>query len=165
VPSRISITNLNSSLSNLPATTTTPSEVTENISNSALMSYNGRNTAMANFWSKHAATGDNTRERPYSNLYAKLTTRSNTFRVHVRAQSLKKTARGVDADLFDPSQDQVVGEFRGSFLVERYIDPADLKAAGTAVDFTQGNPLDPAAHPSLDTYYRFRVLESKRFAP
>ena len=165
VPSRISITNLNNSLSNLPATTTTPSEVTENIPNNALMSYNSRDTAMANFWSKHASTGDNTRERPYSNLYAKLTTRSNTFRVHVRAQSLKKTARGVDADLFDPSQDQVVGEFRGSFLVERYIDPADLKAAGTAVDFTQGNPLDPTAHPSLDTYYRFRVLESKRFAP
>lgn len=165
VPSRISVTNLNVSTSGLPATTTTPNEVTENIANSELTSYSSRQTAMARFWSNHAATGDNTRERPYSNLYAKMTTRSNTFRVHVRAQSIKKTVRGVDPDLFDPAQDQIAGEFRGSFLVERYIDQADLKAAGTAVDFTQGNPLDPTAHPSLDTYYRFRVLESKRFAP
>ena len=162
VPSRISVTNLN--LSPI-ATTPSPNQVTENISNTDLMSFGNRQAAMANFWSNHASTGDNSRERPYSNLYAKMTTRSNTFRVHVRAQSIKKTLRGIDPDLFDPNQDQIVGEFRGSFLVERYIDAADLKAAGIAVDFTQGNPLDASAHPSLDTYYRFRVLESKRFAP
>lgn len=162
VPSRISVANLN--LSTI-ATTPSPDQASENLSNSDLMSVGSRQAAMANFWSKHASAGDNTRERPYSNLYAKMTTRSNTFRVHVRAQSIKKTLRGIDANLFDPNQDQIVGEFRGSFLIERYIDPADLRAAGTAVDFTQGNPLDPAAHPSLDTYYRFRVLESKRFAP
>jgi uncharacterized protein (TIGR02600 family) len=166
IPSRVSLSGINTNLSSAqPNTTTTPNSVTENISNSDLSSYRARENAMRVFWSSHAGTGDNTRERPYSSLYAKLTTRSNTFRVHVRAQTIKKTLRGVGPAQFDQSQDLVVGEFRGSFLVERYIDQADLINAGEAVNFAAGNPLDPTAHPALDTYYRFRVLESKRFAP
>jgi hypothetical protein len=59
-----------------------------------------------------------------------------------------------------------MGEFRGSFLLERYIDLADLQNAGGLADFADGkNPLDDVSHPPLDSYYRFRVLESKRFAP
>jgi hypothetical protein len=116
---------------------------------------------MAAFWQAHSTTGDNTRERPYSNLYAKLTTRSNTFRVHVRSQMIRKAVRGVEANVFDPKKDQVLSEFRGSFLLERYIDTRDTN-----------NPLpdyaaaaDPFALPPLESFYRFRVLESKRFAP
>jgi hypothetical protein len=120
---------------------------------------------MVKFWSNHSGTGDNTRERPYSNLYAKLTTRSNTFRVHVRAQTIKKAVRGPNVASFNPAEDLVTGEFRGSFLLERYVDLADLQEAGTKADFTSGNPLDETAHPPLDSYYRYRVLESKRFAP
>lgn len=125
---------------------------------------------MANFWNNHLSTGDNTREAPYSNLYAKLTTRSNTFRVHVRVQTLKKALRGSESDgwavdKFTPGIDEVTGEYRGSFLLERYVDMTDLARAGTAADFTTGDPLDETAHPPLDSYYRFRVIESKRFAP
>lgn len=136
----------------------------ENVTAAQLDGYQDREDAMKNFWNNHAPTGDNTREAPYSNLYAKLTTRSNTFRVHVRAQTLKKALRGSNVLGFVPGEDEVTGEFRGSFLLERYIDTADLEAAGTAADYTTGNPMS-ATHPALDDYYRFRVIESKRFAP
>ncbi|MES2738560.1 MAG: Verru_Chthon cassette protein A [Verrucomicrobiota bacterium] len=122
-----------------------------------------RNEAMAQFWGAHCATGDNTRERPYANLYSKFTTRSNTFRVHVRAQAIRKARRSVAADEFNPDLDLPSGEFRGSFLIERYIDQTDMQEAGNNVDYASaGNPF--ALQP-LESYYRFRVLESKRFAP
>jgi uncharacterized protein (TIGR02600 family) len=162
IPSRVSVSGSNTRVTSpVPAVT----DITENIAATSLNSYSDREDAMVRFWSNHSSTGDNTRERPYSNLYAKLTTRSNTFRVHVRAQSIKKAGRGPSVNIFNPAEDQVTGEYRGSFLLERYIDMADLKAAGTAADFTVGNPMDETAHPPLDSYYRFRVLESKRFAP
>jgi hypothetical protein len=161
IPSRVSTANAANGNGNILAV----NNATANINPTSLTSYNGRETAMRNFWTNHCSTGDNTRERPYSNLYAKLTTRSNTFRVHVRAQSILKAKRGPNPRGFDASQDEITGEFRGSFLLERYIDQADLEAAGTKVDFTVGNPLDETNHPPLDSYYRFRVLESKRFAP
>lgn len=142
-------------------------EARENVRPTGLNSYAGREESMQTFWSNHAATGDNTREAPYANLYAKLTTRSNTFRVHVRAQTLKKALRGDAAqgwavDKFVPGIDEVSAEYRGSFLLERYIDMTDLANAGTAADYAQGDPL---SKPPLDSYYRFRVIESKRFAP
>lgn len=176
IPSRVSITG---NRANFPVYTGTPfasviqganSDARENIAAGALDSYADRQAAMQNFWNNHAATGDNTRESPYSNLYAKLTTRSNTFRVHVRAQTVKKALRGTDITRFIPGEDTVTGEFRGSFLLERYIDTADLQAAGSKADFT-GVQISPAgewndtAHPPLDSYYRFRIIESKRFAP
>lgn len=144
------------------------SENTENVKASDLSTAAGRETAMRNFWTNHSSTGDNTRERPYANLYAKLTTRSNTFRVHVRAQAIKAALRrnpDSQGD-FNTADDEIMGEFRGSFLLERYIDLADLQNAGGLADFADGkNPLDDVSHPPLDSYYRFRVLESKRFAP
>ncbi len=115
---------------------------------------------MGTFWGSHALTGDNTRERPYSGIYPKLTTRSNTFRIHLRTQVIKK-ARSTSADHFDPVADQVLSEYRGSTLIERYIDPNDT-----------ANPLPNYASdkstlskPTLDSFYRFRVLETKRFSP
>jgi uncharacterized protein (TIGR02600 family) len=135
----------------------------ENLSASSLDLPSKRDTAMANFWKVHAGTGDNTRESVYSNLYAKLTTRSNTFRVHVRAQTLKKALRGSNIKGFVPGEDEVTGEYRGSFLLERYVEMSDL--TGPAADFTVGNPMSLTEHPPLDSYYRFRVIESKRFAP
>jgi uncharacterized protein (TIGR02600 family) len=124
------------------------------------LSRTSRPTAMRTFWANHKSTGDNIREKPYSNLYPRLTTRSNTFRVHVRAQVLKK-ARSSDATSFDPGKDSILSEYRGSTLIERFIDPTDVTNpipdyAGT------GNAL---SLPPLDTFYQYRVLESKRFNP
>lgn len=162
IPSRVLTSGGRNGTAPVPSVT----EGTENVKASDISTYAGREAAMQNFWTNHCSTGDNTRERPYSNLYAKLTTRSNTFRVHVRSQTIKKALRGQSPDGFNPAEDEVTGEFRGSFLIERYIDMADLQNAGGMADFADGrNPLDSTLHPPLDSYYRFRVLESKRFAP
>ena len=127
---------------NVPATFSGPSD---------------RDMQMSTFWKSHALTGDNSREEIYTNIYPKLTTRSNTFRVHMRTQVIKK-ARSTSPTTFDPNKDKVVSEFRGSQLLERFIDPNTT----TIEDYTIGDPL---SHPSLDSYYQFRVLETKRFAP
>lgn len=161
IPSKVSISGARVAVPPVSSVT----ESTANVNVASLNSYNGRADAMRSFWQNHMSTGDNTRERPYSNLYAKLTTRSNTFRVHVRAQTLKKDVRGADVNRINLGTDEVTGEFRGSFLLERYIDRADLQNAGTAADFTNGDTMNENVHPPLDSYYRFRVLESKRFAP
>ncbi|TLD71911.1 Verru_Chthon cassette protein A [Phragmitibacter flavus] len=111
--------------------------------------------SMGLFWEARSLTGDNVRERPYANIYAKITTKSNTFRVHYRAQSIRK-ARSGEANEFNPNVDLVNSEYRGSALIERRIDPEDPRLPDYA---TAGNP------PPLDDFYNFRVLENKRFAP
>lgn len=117
-------------------------------------------SAMETFWFNHSPTGDNTRERPYSNLYARVTTRSNTFRVHVRAQLIRK-ARSVAANKFDPESDAIVSEYRGSSLIERFIDPTNTSIS--IPDY--GKSSNPATEIPLERFYQFRTLESKRFSP
>ncbi|MFZ4775387.1 MAG: Verru_Chthon cassette protein A [Terrimicrobiaceae bacterium] len=109
------------------------------------------------WWNARRLTGDNLREQPYSAIYSRITTQSNTYTVHVRAQAVKKVP-GTPADAFDPASDQVSGEWRGSFQIERYIDPND--PALTGVDFASATTLK-----SLGPLYRFRVLNSSQFAP
>lgn len=134
-----------------------------NLSPTDVREYATRNSAMGTFWARHCSTGDNTRERPYSNLYARLTTRSNTFRVHVRAQSIRKSLRSSEPAQFNPEKDVMTGEFRGSFLLERYIDQGDLQRFVNRLNYAGSN--DPFAMQPLEDFYRFRILESKRFAP
>ena len=117
-----------------------------------------RPLAMQAFWQNHKPTGDNIRERPYSNLYSRLTTRSNTFRVHMRSQVLKK-ARSTNPSVFDPNRDSILSEYRGSTLIERYIDPDDTTIPDYGIS---GSPL---SLPPLDTFYKFRIIETKRFNP
>jgi len=117
-------------------------------------------TVMDQFWQNHAPTGDNTRERPYSNLYNRVTTRGNTFRVHMRAQVIR-TTRSTAVDTVDPVKTAVLSEYRGSSLVERYIDPTD--ASTKIPDYAAST--NPLSLPPLETFYKFRTLESKRFSP
>lgn len=108
---------------------------------------------MENFWKQHRLTGDNIRERPYAGIYPRVTTRSNTFRVHYIAQTLKK-ARSSGPARMDDELDKISGEFRGSTLIERHLDP------------TQPNLPDFATVPAgvtLDNYHEFRVLQTQRF--
>lgn len=130
------------------------SNINANTSGSNLQS------VMEQFWQGHPGTGDNTRERPYSNIYSRVTTRSNTFRVHMRAQVITK-ARSSAVDTMDATKDAIMGEYRGSALIERYIDPTDL--ANPLPDYAAAS--NPLGELPLDTYYKFRVLESKRFSP
>lgn len=111
---------------------------------------------MESFWTQHAPTGDNSRERPYTNLYSKLTTKSNSYTVHYRAQSLRKRPSSlVAADVWEEGKDAVEGEFRGSTAIERYIDPNDpeFKDCATRPDAT------------LESLYRFRILSQNQFSP
>jgi len=108
--------------------------------------------SMSRFWQDHRLTGDNVRERPYAGLYPRLTTRSNTFRVHCVAQTLKKSRTSPADQMGD--DDRVTGEYRGSILVERYLDPSRKSMP----DFT-----DSMNEDSLDAYYQYRVLETRRF--
>ena len=114
--------------------------------------------SMVQFWQTHRQTGDNVKERPYANLYPRLTTRSNAYRVHVVAQALRK-AKKSDQRTFQPIEgDQVTAEYRGSYLVERSIDPTDpdLKDYATAVANLQD--YDP-----LDKFYFYRISQVKQF--
>ncbi len=101
------------------------------------------------FWSSHRLTGDNSREKPYAELYPKLTTQSNTYRIHYRVQLLPRAAAAPTGRDFKP-----LAEYRGSRLFERYLDP----------EHPQLTSLDPDAD-SLNPLYQFRTLETSRFAP
>jgi len=102
-------------------------------------------------------TGDNTRERPYTNLYGRVTTRSNTFTVHMRVQALHQVGgpKASDWASWREGHDQKLSEYRGSNTVERYIDPADPSLPNFTTD----------TNAVVDNAYRIRVISSKKFAP
>ena len=113
------------------------------------------------FWEDYAQTGDNMRERPYAHIYPRLTTKSNVFTVHMRCQAIKKgpiTATN-PVDKFDPVKDQVVGEYRGSAIIERFIDPNDPNLAN--FDQTKDNGIGE----KVDGYYKYRIVAMKQFSP
>jgi len=118
--------------------------------------YDSTNTNITAFWKAHLLTGDNNLERPYANIYPRLTTKSNTFTVHYCVETLKKVA-GSTATLWDEATDVVTGQYRGSSTIERYVDPNDT----SIVDFTASANYNTA----LDKYYKFRVVSTKQFAP
>lgn len=102
-------------------------------------------SSVKTWWSQYKLTGNNLRERPYATLYPLLTTKSNVFTTHLRAQAIKRTPAG---------KIQVNGEYRGSATFERYLDPNDSK-------LTDGS-FDPDEK-SLEPYFRFRTLTAKQF--
>jgi hypothetical protein len=114
------------------------------------------------WWSDKRLTGDNTRESPYARILPRLTTKSNTFTVHLRVQALKqvpgwRTTAAADWGRWDETKDQVVSEYRGSASIERYVDPNDTSIP----DFAQ-----PANYSkNLAPYYRWRTLTEKQFLP
>lgn len=125
--------------------------------NAALFGYGTVTKAnLANFWAKNLTTGDNSRERPYAHLLPRLTTRSNSYTVHVTAQAL---APGPGATGWQEGKGKVLSEWRGAYTIERYVDPNDARFSGAAApDFLSGTqPVGP--------YYKFRVLGTRRFNP
>jgi len=119
--------------------------------------------SMPAFWEAHALTGDNVRERPYATLYPRLTTKSNTYTIHYKVQVLQQASRsrGTSATAWatwDNSKDLVQSEIRGSTTIERYVDPSDPSLP----DFAE---LPAESSETLDSHYRFRVLNTRRFAP
>jgi uncharacterized protein (TIGR02600 family) len=110
-----------------------------------------------NFWDDHRLTGDNVLEAPYANIYPRVTTKSNTFKVHMTVQKLQK-ARGTPDNSFVPGEDLVTAEYRGSAVIERFLDPN----APTMPDY-----LDHKREPrekSLEYFYQYRVVAVRQFA-
>jgi hypothetical protein len=116
---------------------------------------------MPAFWTTNALTGDNSRERPYTNLLGRLTTKSNTYTVHYRVQALKQPPTAT-AGQWDETKGIVTGEYRGSTTVERYITPKDPAIPDYAADYA-ANP--SASLPDIGTYYKWRTLNTRQFAP
>ena len=84
--------------------------------------------ALDSFWNGPSyaggLTGDNLRELPYAQLYSRLTTRSNSYTVHVRVQVLKKLTERSEPECLERGHRLVLGDWRGSYEIERYLDPA-----------------------------------------
>jgi uncharacterized protein (TIGR02600 family) len=110
--------------------------------------------SMAAYWNSHQLSGDNIKERPYTTIYPRLTTKSNTFTVHFIAQALKKL-NGTPVTEWHEGTDLMVGEYRGSAMIERYIDPSDPNIPDFATTTSD----------TLESHYRWRVTNTKRFAP
>jgi len=109
-------------------------------------------------WPTHYLTGDNSREKPYADIYPRLTTKSNTFTIHYYVQTLQKVV-GTSPTVWTEGTDKITGEFRGSTTVERYVDPNDATLPDFAAKAIAGTPV------ALDSYYKFRVVSERQFAP
>lgn len=129
------------------------------------------------FWADHRLTGDNSRERPYANLYPRVTVRSNVFRLHLITQALqtpRSSVAGVSstaksASVRAPSgvvgDFMVTGEWCGSCLIERTYDPLDV--AFRSIDYTnlKAAAPDAANTPRLEKFHSFVVRDVKLLEP
>ena len=109
------------------------------------------------YWDRFRLTGDNSREMPYNHLYPLLTTKSNTYTVHIRAQVLKKV-RATAAKVWDEERDLVLSEYRGSSVIERYIDPDDSRFKPSSSNYVNPDTT------SIEDIYRLRVLSTQKFS-
>lgn len=101
-------------------------------------------------------TGDNLRESPYGQVYPRLCTRSNVFKVHYRVQLLGKS-RATPVNEWDIQRETIKAEQRGAMVIERFLDPNDR----TLPDLATPNPTGLA----LDDFYRYRILSREPFRP
>jgi uncharacterized protein (TIGR02600 family) len=136
----------------------------------------GSTTNLFNWWyggvgtTRKGVTGDNQRERPYALIYPQITTKSNTYQIHYRVQTLKQTATAHPSDWstwIDPGTggrgitDKVVGELRGSAVIERYIDPSNPNLPDFATNVTSSG----ISGTPMDSFYKFRVFNARQFTP
>ena len=110
---------------------------------------------MPGWWENFSLTGDNLREMPYNHIYPRLTTKSNSYTVHYRVQSLRK-ARGSAHDEWVEGRDRVTAEQRGASLIERFIDPDNPNLPDPAADGIG------AATPSLEDFASYRILMTRQ---
>jgi uncharacterized protein (TIGR02600 family) len=121
------------------------------------VSWDEDNKGIRRWWDKHRLSGDNTIEQPYANIYPRVTTKSNTFKVYMTVQTVQK-ARGTPENEFVTGQDQVTGEYRGSAVIERFLDPTDRDIPNYKNERIE-NTAD-----SLEQFYRYRVVNVRQFA-
>ncbi|HRJ71735.1 MAG TPA: Verru_Chthon cassette protein A [Terrimicrobiaceae bacterium] len=118
-----------------------------------------QDTSSAGFWAQNALTGENIRERIYTTIYPRITTKSNTFTVFTKVQNIQKSASS-DPLVFEEGKDKITGEYRGATVLERYIDPNNAEIPDYAANITSLSSLQP-----LDRFYRWRVIQNRQFLP
>jgi uncharacterized protein (TIGR02600 family) len=134
---------------NLPAPAPTPPTELQNLS----QWWNGDpDDPLAN--DAFELTGDNLRESPYAQVYPRLCTRSNVFKVHYRVQLVSQSL-GSPANEWNLETERVTAEQRGASVIERYLDPNDPLIPDLATD-------DVTA---LEEFYRYRVIANEPFTP
>ena len=118
------------------------------------------NLVRTGWWNSYALTGDNAREIPYGQIYSRVTTKSNSFTVHMRVQALKKrkSSGAADQKVWNEDTDLVAAEYRGSAAIERYVDTGDKALP----DFADTGKYPDA---TLDQFYKFRIVGVRRFSP
>jgi uncharacterized protein (TIGR02600 family) len=123
-------------------------------------------TALRDFWTASGKglkwsglTGDNLRERPYALLYPLVTTKSNSFTVHVVAQALKNPPAANAAGEFLDKPDSVQAEWRGSFLLERQLDQNNPQL----VDYTKSGNQNPPPENHPEQLHKIRILQTRKF--
>ncbi len=121
------------------------------------------------FWDRNQLTGDNVREKPYADLYQRITTKSNTFTIHYRVQTLRQrpysgasSGEAAYYRSFDESRDSVLSELRGNATIERYLDPEDPRFQA---NYSPAKDRINVETQSLEDAYRFRIISNKRFSP
>ncbi len=112
-------------------------------------------SSMSTYWNDKRVTGDNSRERPYATIYPRLTTKSNTFTIYARVQSLQKQKKG-NPSIWVDGEDLIQAEYRGCQTVERYLDLSNTSIPDYA-DPNQSTPLP------ISRFYKFRTVSTKRF--
>ena len=118
---------------------------------------------MSTFWNTdlktgHALTAENLREKIYTTLYPRLTTKSNTYTVHFCVQVLKQVPSSAGGTWTD-GKDAILGEYRGATTLERFID------ANAGIPNYAANPANIPQLDPLDKFYRWRIVENWQFAP
>jgi uncharacterized protein (TIGR02600 family) len=103
--------------------------------------------------------GDNVRERPYAHIYPRVTTKSNTYTVYYTVQALKNPS--ADPSVWNEKKGVVTGEFRGSTMLERYIDPNESALKNSDNDFATSS----SDSLSMEKFYRWRVIRNDQFCP
>jgi hypothetical protein len=110
-------------------------------------------------------TGDNLRERIYATVYPRLTTKSNTFTVHVRAQALKKPLNDPSPGTWEENPSRIVSEYRGSTTIERFVEPNNPAIPDYAARAEAGTLFGASAPETPDSFSMWRTVGNQQFAP
>ncbi len=117
---------------------------------------------MRAFWDAHKLTGDNVKERPYTNLHSRLTTKSNAFKIYAIVQPITKSPGG-DPAVFDPESDTMHEATPISATLRRLLD--GTPACDASDQENRGFPdylTDrPDILPGLDRFYRFSIVSAE----
>ncbi|MGI9240351.1 MAG: Verru_Chthon cassette protein A [Verrucomicrobiales bacterium] len=117
---------------------------------------------MRAFWDEHKLTGDNVKERPYTNLHTRLTTRSNTFKIYAIVQPISNGA-GSDPAVFEPGSDTLHEATPISATLRRLLDgtPDCSSFDGENRGFPDYLAGDIRFLPGLDRFYRFSIVDAE----